>query len=513
MAEADALLAAHQRLCFQRAFPASAAARRRAERALARFEQRLGGARDDLGNSGIAGTRYSYAFNERMSRWLAATYGSAVTIDWDTYKKHTWDEVAALFSLIVAWAETDGLDDDQTGSWDWVRAARRGDRGGRSDLQWLFDRLDGTGLDAELKRHLYETLQLPVAWDLRGAGDSITHLVLPARRLFTGAPRRERPADFIAAVRAGTGPLEPVAPARADRYIRAARAALSLREREFHVIVHAHRDETYRTDAGRGLEIVTFGLVPGLRLALEADYGCLLLRNGVPIGYAYAAILFERCDIGINIFPEYRDGESAYAFTALSALFHQHFGSRDFVMRRYQLGDGNPEGIGAGVFWFYWKLGYRPVNPRIRALAEGEAARLARRRGARSDDAMLRRLARSDLVLRTGANASHGAAEPFRDYDIAALGHAVTRVVERRHGGVRASAVAAAAASVRRWLGVRVPDRLAPIAALIPRPASWPAAERAALARALRAKTARGERGYVLALLRAKRFRRFVASF
>ncbi len=506
MTAGEALRERHERLCFARAFPRSAAERRRADRALATFEQRARRGRDALVDTGIAGTVYRYPYNYRMARWLAATYGRAVTVDWDTYKRHTWDEVAALFSLLVAWAETDGLDDDATGSWDWVRMARGSP--GVSDLAWLLTRLGAAGFDRELERHLYETLALPLRWDLTGCRDSITHLVLPVRRLFTGRLRRDRPPDFVAAVRAPIGELELVPPALADRYIRAARAALSLREREFHVIVHANRDETYRVVAGRGLEIVVFGLERALRLALEADYGCLLLRNGVPIGYAYAVLLFERCDIGINIFPTYRDGESAYAFTKVSALFHRHFGARVFVMRRYQVGHDNPEGIEAGAFWFYWKLGFRPVAPRVRELAEREAERLARRPGARSDAAMLRRLARSDLVLRTDGLSTEG----FRDYDVAAVGRAVTRRIERRYAGDRAAAEADAVRRVSRALGVRsVPARIAPIAALIPDLARWPEADRWALARALRARVARRERTWVRALLRADRFRRFIA--
>lgn len=506
---AEQLVELHERLCFQRAYPRNIAERRAADRELAGFERRASRFRSDLENSGIAGTLYGYSWNYRMARWLADTYPRAVEVDWAVYRKHEWDEVAALLGQIVAWAETDGLDDDDTGSWDWVKAARRGARG--SDLQWLLGRVAAGGFAPDLARHLYEACQLPLTWNLSGCRDSITNLALPVRRLFTSRTlQTARPADFAAAVREPIGPLRRVPPRQAGRFITAARAALSLREREFHVIVHANPAETYRVDAGRGLEIVVFGLERPLRLALEADYGCLLLRNGVPIGYAYAAIVFERCDIGINIFPTYRDGESAYTFTKVAALFHHHFGSRTFVMRKYQVGHGNPEGIEAGAFWFYWKLGFRPVAPRVRALGEREAARLGSGKGRRSDAAMLRRLARSDMVFASDGRDTAA----FRDYDVAAVGRAVTRRIERDFGSDRQRAVDEAVRSVARALGVKsVPARLAPLAALIPALASWPAADRAALARVLAAKEAVRERGYVTALIRAGRFRDFVFRF
>jgi hypothetical protein len=509
---AEALLERHERLCFARAFPRSAAERRRAERALAGFERRVAGVRDELDNSGIAGTVCRYPFNHTMAAWLARRYGRAVTIDWKEYKRHAWDEVAALLSLGVATAESEGLDDEDLGSWDWVARARRG--GGGTDLQWLLRRIADLGFPPDAERHLYEVLSLPLAWDLSGCPDATTHARLPVKRVFFHrGPRRGRPADFAAEVRQPVGELELLPPARAGRVIDAARAALSQREREFHVIVHANRDETYRFAAGRGLEVYLFGLVKPLRLTLEADYGAFLVKNGVPIGYGYSALLLDRADLAINVFPTYRAGESAFTFARFAALFHHHFGSRTLVMRRTQVGHQNPEGIEAGSFWFYYKLGFRPVDPRVRRLAEEEGARLRAREGARSEPATLRRLARSDLVL----SLDGAPAEEYREIEMKEVGLAVTRLVERRFGGDRRRALATLAREVARALGeprLAAPaiPRMAPVLALVPGLARWSPADKRRLAAAALAKEGRRERPYVRALLRAARFARFLRS-
>src|SRR4029077_3337178 len=127
-----------------------------------------------------------------------------------------------------------------------------------------------------------ELLELPLVWDLAGCRDAVTYARLAVRRIFY---HREllhgRPANFAAEVRRPVPALERLTGAGAERIIDAARAALSQREREFHVIVHANREETYRFDAGRGLEIYVFGLDARLRLTLEADFGALLVKNGV----------------------------------------------------------------------------------------------------------------------------------------------------------------------------------------------------------------------------------------
>jgi hypothetical protein len=505
VASADALIARHERLCFARAFPRSAAELKRAERELAGFERLALPRRDQLRNTGIAGTTYHYPFNYTMTRWLRSRYARAVDIDWPAYRRRAWDDVAALLSLVVAWAENEGLDDDDVPSWEWIRAAKGPDRS--TDLGWLLDVLAAQRLPPRLEAHLFESLNLPVRWDLAGCRDSITHARLPARPFYHRRLLSGRPADFAREVLRAPGPLQLLAPERADRVIDAARAALSQREREFHVIVHAHRHEVYRVDAGRGLEIYVIGLAPALRLTLESDYGALLVKNGVPIGYGYAVLLFDRADIGINIFPTYRGGESPYVFDRFCAVFHHHFGARKFVMRRYQIGHHNAEGIEAGSFWFYYKLGFRSLARAVRALAEAENGRLARRLGARTSPAVLRRLARSDMMLATDGTRP----EDFGDVEVRRVGIAVTRAIRLRHGGDRARAVAASVRSVARALGAEsVPERLAPVAALVPGLADWDAGERRGLLALLRAKESVRERPFVLAMQRHARWRRWL---
>lgn len=502
---AERLGALHDRLCFARAFPRSAAELRRALRGLARFERLARPVKDELEDTGIAGTVYHYPFNYRMAQWLLDRYGRAITIDWRAYRRHEWDEVAAVLSLVVAWAENEGLDDDDVPSWDWIAWAKRGAR--RSDLAWLLAMLQRRGFEPEVERHLYESLDLPLVWDLAGCPDAITNARLPVDRIFyTRSLLHKRPADFAGDVRAPASSLQLLRPRKADRIIDAARAALSQREREFHVVVHANREETYRFDAGRGLEIYVFGLERRLRLTLEADYGALLVRNGVPIGYGYAVLLFDSADIAINVFPTYRDGESPYVFSRFAALFHHHFGAGKLIMRRYQLGWQNPEGIETGSFWFYYKLGFRPIDQRVRDLAAGEAARLARRRGARTGPDMLRRLARSDMVL-----CLDGApVERFKDVPVRSVGLAVTRLIEQRFAGDRGRALETLGARVSRALGVHVHGRLVPVVALIPDLARWPAPDRRRLAAVVLAKEARREGPYVRALRRAGAFRNFL---
>src|SRR5260370_36004454 len=72
---------------------------------------------------------------------------------------------------------------------------------------------------------------------------------------------------------------------------------------------------------------------------------------------------------------------------------------RTVVVDRSQIDDSNPEGLRTGAFYFYAKLGFRPIDAEVSRLADAERVRIARERDYRSPLAMLRRLGRSNLFL------------------------------------------------------------------------------------------------------------------
>src|SRR5258708_11776048 len=60
------------------------------------------------------------------------------------------------------------------------------------------------------------------------------------------------------------------------------------RSRDLDVFSYADRNDVSLVDCGQGLQFVAFGAIPERRLLLEAVYGFLTLKNGVPIGYVLA---------------------------------------------------------------------------------------------------------------------------------------------------------------------------------------------------------------------------------
>ena len=78
---------------------------------------------------------------------------------------------------------------------------------------------------------------------------------------------------------------------------------------------------------------------------------------------------------------------------------HHFTGVTAFSLDPYQIGHENEEGIASGAFWFYRKLGFRPVREEALALTLKEEEKLKTRKGYRTPAATLRKLAASPMIL------------------------------------------------------------------------------------------------------------------
>ncbi len=217
---------------------------------------------------------------------------------------------------------------------------------------------------------------------------------------------------------------------------------------------------------------------------------------------------------GINVFPEYRGSEAAYAFEQALRAMHALTGCVRFIVNPYQFGAGNDEALASGAYWFYYRLGFRSARPEVRALAESEFARLRAERGYRVPIATLRRLAACDLHL----DLTDDAAEKFFDEAwLPRLAAGVTAAIAREGVADRAEATQRLSQRIARVLGIGLSRwsaierkgfaQFAPILAQIDDLASWPRAEREALTQTVRARWAPQERGFVARMLDHDRLR------
>ncbi len=370
-----------------------------------------------------------------------------------------------------------------------------------------------SGLPEAVQEHLYDTAEVPIRWDLTaGPGSRTWKRVRGPRPFLQTGPLLGRTRDLRARLAPTSAPLRQVSRVDAHRYVDDIREVLASRVRELYPLAGASAEEVYAYEPGRGLQIVMYGSAPAIRLPNESNMGTMFVRNGVPVGYGLVAMVFDRAEVAINIFPAYRTGESAFLIEEFFRLIVHHCGARQLVVSSYQVGDGNDEGLESGSFWFYYKLGFRPVRAAVRALAERERARVEADSVYRTSRALLKRLAKSDLFFHLDPARMH----QHQAVDLADLGYALTRHIVRACGGDRMAAVEGAIRRLRRrvplgdparWtpgeqLGLR---RLAPMIDALGDVGRWPLADRRRLARLLRAKGSARELTFIRLMLRFPR--------
>ena len=390
------LIAYHEHLLFLAAFPGSVATRRRALRELDRFSRRWrdvsARARRAADDTGIAGT-----VSHPLLAWplvaLLARH-EAIDIDWTGVEG---DALDSLLAQVVPKSEEDAYASGRYSTRAWVDLARP-QRESVTVLRWLVR--SAAALDESVAfATAWDAADVPLRWSLDDSRRAITHARLPRSRPALRSGMRRLAEPVARHIERPLAEIE-LLPARgARRVIDLARSALAARCREVHAMNQANVAEVHRADLGEGVELAVIGVAPRHRLSLEANYGYLLLSNGVPIGYGGVSPLYRQANTGINVFDAFRGSEAAYLWAQMLRAFRTLFGVRRFIVNGYQFGAGNSEAIRSGAYWFYYRLGFRPGQPEEAELAAREARRLTRKGAAPTSAPILRRLARGDLHL------------------------------------------------------------------------------------------------------------------
>jgi hypothetical protein len=269
-----------------------------------------------------------------------------------------------------------------------------------SDLQWLIEGIAALPLTPREKADLYESLDLLVEWCLTRIAASRSRARAPVRRPFFHREPLLRRADISLARELQAPPLavKRLPSAAARRTLALILDTSATRYRELYGFTHPDAARVFRADAGRGVEIVFFGVPPEWRLPLRAYHAGMFFKNGVPAGYVEVLSLFERAEVGFNIYYTFRAGESAWIYARLLRLFRQVLGVRCFSVDPYQVGWQNDEAVDSGAFWFYRKLGFRPLDAEVAHLTAREEDRMRKQPGYHSSRRTLEKLARGYVL-------------------------------------------------------------------------------------------------------------------
>ena len=475
------LIRLHETLLFLRAYPRTPAVARLADEILAGFAARVAPLKDNLEAfeepevSGIAGTSFAAVFSYEVARRLAALHPRHIEIAWDRHDRV--DKLGPALARFLPLLEEDWPVEAHVPYRQWMAAAHGR---GVTDLVWLLERL--ADLAPRTAAEVYDALDLPLLWNIGNARTSRSRLRLPVRKLYCHQEPLLRRSDIslVQELEAPPLPVRRLPRAEARRILDLILDTSAMRYRELYGFSHPDQAAVFHTHAGRGVDVYFFGVPPAWRLPLRAYHAGMFFKNGVPAGYVELLSLFERAEIGFNLYYTFREGESAWLYARLLRLFRQVLGVTCFSVDPYQIGLENPEAIDSGAFWFYRKLGFRPVEPAVAALVAREERRMASTPGYRSSRRTLEKLA-AGYILFEGPGTEPGAWDAFR---VRNLGLATVR----HPAGRSASA-------------------LAHVVSLIPDLPHWPSKDKAALANILAAKRGPSEARYLCLLQRHPRLR------
>ena len=469
---------------------------------------------DEEESAGMAGTTIDGTFSYDIVRWLDQAHPGELEIDWDGYEN--WDRLGATLPRFVPLLEEDSLVEANVPYLEWLRTVKES---GGNQLSWLLRCFESLRCSPREKAELFGSLELLVRWELKDSAATRTHMRRPTEKIYyhSGPLLRRKDVSLETEIKAGPLPVEKLSASEAQRIIDMTRDASVVRYRELYGFTHGDPSCVLRADAGRGLEIFVFGVPPERRLPLRAYHAGFFCKNGVPIGYVETLTFFERIEIGFNLYYTFRDGESAWLYAQMLRLFRQLLGISCASVDPYQIGFHNREAIESGAFWFYRKLGFRPVRPDLARMALAEEKKIAKRPGYRTSERILRRLAEGPMIYESPVSKT-GEWDKFL---VRHIGWAVQKNMAEEFSGDPGRTRQEAMASIARALDLDVPrpgtaehasfENFALALSLISDLSNWRSKEKQQIVDAIAAKSVSGldlpEMEYVRKLQRARRLR------
>jgi len=505
----------HDALCVLRAYPDSQETLDLVERVLEGFHKRrdLRRFRRDLADTGIAGTTIQFSFFWFTALWLARRWPERISIVWSEFENK--EKLIESLPLILPYWESPALDELSFTPRQWINLLKGP---GETDAVFLIRRFEAMRCDSPVREQKFEELDVPIRISPGPDSPSRTRAkYLPSPVVFqdySGLKNRpslrseimQRPAS------AASLPLR-----EAEALIDLARESMVTRRRDLDAFEHADKNDIRLIDGGNGYQLALIGVKPERRLMLEALYGGLHLKNGVPVGYMLVSTLFNSAAVMYNIFETYRGIETAGIFTRMMAIIRDVFGADAFVIDPFQLGYGNAEGLKSGAWWFYYKMGFRPSNPDVKRVLKEELKKKRSDPRYRSSAATLTELSSEPMYLYLGPERE----DVLGRFEIGNLGLAVSKRMAARFASDLERATREASRECARLLGVRslrgfthgerlAWERWSPLVVSIDGVTGWPRSEKRALVRIIRAKGGRRESDFVRLFDGHKRVRKAI---
>jgi hypothetical protein len=512
------LIRLHEALLFMRAYPRGPRLTRQVERMLKKFGTLVDelidadvdvSPLDDPEVSGIANGSVTSNFSYAIVRWLVTKFPAQISIDWDWFEEE--ERFGAATRRFMPLLEDDAMVEAHVPYREWVRAAK----GRQRELTWLIGRFESLTLSEKTKANLYDSLKLHVTWRY-GNRSSRTGLRLASAKPFVhNSPLiARRDISLQHELLSAPIPIERISRSQGEKIIDLARETSAVRYRELHGFTFGDARRVIKADFGRGTVVYVVGVPPENRLALRAYHAAMMFKNGVPVGYFEGLSICERMESGFNLYYTFRDGETAWLYARILRLMRQLLGVTVFSIDPYQVGHENEEGIESGAFWFYRKLGFRPVKSELLKLTEREEMKVAGKSGYRTSAATLRRLAAGHMLFELSPQKNARSGDNF---EVRNIGLAVQQRMADKYRGDSEAIRKASVEIVSRALRIKTRawnhselaalENLSLVLIAANEPNDWSSQQKDLAVRIIRAKAGRDEALYLKLMQKHAAFR------
>ncbi len=398
------VLASHTRrlhaiLCFILAYPDSIELFHLARTMLTGFGRRqdIKRLRKSLVNSGIAGTRMEYCFFWPMARWLAKHWPDKLVLDWQRIDGDQQDRLLKILPLLVPPNEASAFDETDRPIRTWINKLKSTTE---TDAVFFLTRLQHIYRDDLEREQLHDDLDLAYRLLPGQTTPTIANNLLERSRISVQTqPFQREHKDIRQVIRETRFKITDLDPVEGDRVIDLARKTMLTHERDLDTFAYGNRNDVSLIDFADGYQIACIGIVPERRYLLHASYALLTCKNGMPVAYFPVSTVFSCAEAAFNLFNAFRGGESTLIYNRNIAVAHRLLGINTFVVDPYQLGYNNRDGLKSGVWWFYYKLGFRPQNDDINRLLAQELKKISADPTWRTEISTLNRLAADAMFL------------------------------------------------------------------------------------------------------------------
>jgi hypothetical protein len=344
--------------------------------------------------SGIKGTHVVATFTYELLVWLIKEYPQHVYLD---SFGATEENASAIIGALLPLPLKENFTDGESGSVDlWMEGIAGKDK--RKQLQFLLQLISRSEASLKMAGLIIEQLEVYIKIDLAKLPSRST-LKGPARKIYYHKEPLLKKIDLPSILRSPLPPPTTLKEQQKKQLLQTIRFQLISLYRETDPGTSTDINDITLFQLEHGLDIVLLGMDVEHRTPIDTYIGFFAFKNQMPYAYGGAWLLGSMAKIGLNIFEPYRGGESAWFFSQLMRVYFKEFKPGYFVAEPYQVGRNNPEGIESGAFWFYYKLGYRPIVPAHRKLAEKEYLKLSSKKIKSTSTKILEQLVEEELVL------------------------------------------------------------------------------------------------------------------